>query len=64
MIKFFKLLKEQNEFNDPHDQLSRTIQQVLGGSVVQDDLLDEELYYIQAAAGRPDFMMPEQDKDR
>lgn len=65
MIKLFKLLKEQHEFCDPQDQLSQTIHEVLQEEDYDKDLLtEEELDFIQAAAGRPEHIMPKRDEDR
>lgn len=65
MIELFRLLKAQNEFSDPHDRLSQVIHQVLDEDAFDIDLLsEEELFNIQAAAGLPDHMLPERDKDR
>lgn len=65
LARLLRLFKEQNAFSDPGDELSQMVRQVLGEETPGKDLLDdEELYHIQAAAGQPDCIKPERDKDR
>lgn len=63
MRNLFKLLKEQNEFIAPLDDLSGMIHQVLGEGHEEDALSEDELYYIQAAVKQPDSIIPKRNED-
>ena len=52
MDKILKFLGEQNRYFDPKDSLSDLIDQTL--SSVEDELSEEDLFYVQAARGSVD----------
>lgn len=53
MEKLLKYFAEQNKAFDPHDRLSKLIDETL--SSVRDELNEEELEFVQAARGPEGF---------
>lgn len=49
MEKILKYIAEQNKFCDPKDSLSKLIDQTL--SLVDEELSEEDLFFVQAARG-------------
>ena len=49
MEKMLKYLAEQNQFFDPNDSLSKMVSQIL--ERVQDELEEDDLFFVQAARG-------------
>jgi hypothetical protein len=66
VIALLELIREHNEFSDPHDQLSKLIINALCENDDDKDSLDyEELSLIQAAMKQSDHIIPDPlDKER
>lgn len=65
MKPVIKMLREQNKYFDPQDELSAIIKGVLGAdNLTEDELSEDELFEVQAARGDMNRPVPPIDPEK